>query len=431
MRQLLKTAYAVLQAMALLGLGGVGEGIVRGIVKGAAGSEGDNVGRMFRKVVIEELVHGSSLICRDEGQREGQGGCLFAMHRLVRRFILSDMQRGSALWNELYRIALVAVLEAVEKELKKDGKSFEELPYVMSNNNSEISAHAIALVRHHALPAQGAEIRDVAKVEDIHRYYGSIMEFMGNAEEAVQVWERLVDILHYLQARSRRNSYIGRLFDMGNRRNRKRELKSRIAGAYYSLGDALMRNGELNEAVCKAHQSLEMRRAIYGQNKLHHDITASLGGLAIAYHAAGKLEKALQKQEQSLEMYRAIHGLNKQHPDMAFLLRNIGNALVRLGKLDEVLKKHKECLEMKLAIHERAQCTVTLLFHSVILEVFIKEWENWRRRWRSISRAWKCIERYTDRPIHTLTSQDHSATLGMCMKNLTTSTKHWKSTNRA
>ncbi len=43
--------------MAMLGPGGVGEVIVKGIVRGVRGDEGDSVDRMFREIVVEELMH--------------------------------------------------------------------------------------------------------------------------------------------------------------------------------------------------------------------------------------------------------------------------------------------------------------------------------------------------------------------------------------
>ncbi len=85
-----------------------------GIVEGVAAGEGVGVETMFQKLVIEELVRGSSLICRDKGER-GEDW-MYTIHTLVRRFILSDMERGSALWNEMYGVALVTVHEVVKAE---------------------------------------------------------------------------------------------------------------------------------------------------------------------------------------------------------------------------------------------------------------------------------------------------------------------------
>ncbi len=113
---------------------------------------------------------------------------------------MSDMERGFASWNEVYCVALITVHGAVQTVLKKEGNSFAQLPDTFGSNHHEFMLHVTALIEHHTLPAQGAEIRDVSKVEDIHRYSGSTFESMGKAEEEVEVWERLLDILHHRQA---------------------------------------------------------------------------------------------------------------------------------------------------------------------------------------------------------------------------------------
>ncbi len=200
--------------------------------------------------MIEELVHGSSLICGDEG-KESQQECIYRMHWLVRRFILSDMERDSGLWNKAYSIALIAVHERVESELKKENKSFEKLPDVFGNNRHEVMAHTTALVDHHTLPVLGTEIRNVSEVEDIHRYSGMAIKFIGKTKEDVHVLERLLVILRFRKAAKRSRSCIQRLVDMRNRQCRGDELKSRIAVIYIYLADALMSNGKFNDAASK------------------------------------------------------------------------------------------------------------------------------------------------------------------------------------
>ncbi len=71
------------------------------------------------------------------------------MHRLVGQFILNDMERGSGMWNEAYRLALLAVHKAVKTKLEKDGNSFHEFPYVLGNIHFKFVAHSVALVHHH------------------------------------------------------------------------------------------------------------------------------------------------------------------------------------------------------------------------------------------------------------------------------------------
>ena len=60
---------------------------------------------MFPIVLVKELVHGSSFIYHDQSEKKRTYG----MHRLVRRFIISDMERSSIVWkNGIGRFRLVA-----------------------------------------------------------------------------------------------------------------------------------------------------------------------------------------------------------------------------------------------------------------------------------------------------------------------------------
>ena len=393
-QQLSVKASTVLRAMAMLGSGGVEEAILKSILKGVAGDEGGYVGQVFRNIVIGELVHGSSLICRAEGEREGQEGRVYKMHRLVRRFILSDMERGSALWNEVYNFALVSVHKLVETELENDGKSFKELAYVSGNSHRVFAAHATALVGHYTLPAQDVEIGHFSKVDDIHRYSGRAMEFMGKAEEEVQVWERLLDILLHRQSANRKSSNEN-LSDTSHHENQGEEVESRIASVYNSLGGALVglgrlysaalhleqslemyqvihghgkphahtaasldnlgsvyrRMGKLDKALERHEQSLEMRQAVHGHDMPHRDIAMSLNYLGIVYEIMGKRDKALENHERGLKMYRAIHGHGRPHPDIAMSLNNLGLVYKGMGKLDKALEKYEQSLEIRQAIH--------------------------------------------------------------------------------
>ncbi len=112
-------AYSVLRAMAMLRPGGVGEAIVIGIVKGVTGDERDSLKGVFQKVVVEELVQGSSLISQDKRERKGREGRMYRMHGLVRRFVIIDIERGSALWKDAYSVALVSVHESVKTARKR------------------------------------------------------------------------------------------------------------------------------------------------------------------------------------------------------------------------------------------------------------------------------------------------------------------------
>ncbi len=83
--------------------------------------------------------------------------------------------------------------------------------------------------------------------------------------------------------------------------------------------------GELDNALEKHQQSLEMELVIHGHRKPHPDIASSLNHLGIVYEAIGEIENALEMSQQGLEMHRAIHGSDKPHPDTANALQCIGS----------------------------------------------------------------------------------------------------------
>ncbi len=321
--KLSREGYAVLRVMAMLWPGGVGEAIVKGIVKEVTADERNSVGGMFQKVVIEELVHGSSLIRRNEGERAGDEGRMYRMHRLVRRFVVTEMERGSDLWNDVFSVALVTVHESVKAELNREGNSFGDLPDSFGKNHHELVAHTSMLVDHYTLPTRGARIRHVSKVEDVLLYGGEAMRFMGKAAEAVQACEYLVETLQHRQAANRRRSSIGRLLDVWFRRKRGRGLNFRIAAVYNSLGLGFIENGQLNYATSMLEQSLAMFLAIHGHDTPHPDIAGSLCSLGNIYVKLGKLDKALEKHEQSLAIFLAIHGHDTPYPAIAGSLSNL------------------------------------------------------------------------------------------------------------
>ena len=105
---------------------------------------------------------------------DGEERRMYTMHRLVRRFNLSGMVRGSEVWNHVCSLALFAVHECVRIELEKEGHSFSEMPDVFEKNHREFATHYLALSRHHSLRRQSADKQHVSEVEDINWYSGKM-----------------------------------------------------------------------------------------------------------------------------------------------------------------------------------------------------------------------------------------------------------------
>ncbi len=344
--QLSDEAFAVLRAMAMLGQAPIGETIVNRILEAATPDGQRSVDEMFRSVFLEELVHGSSLIYRDEGHDMGSA---YSMHRLVRRFILSDMERGSVLWNDVYNLALFSVHECIDAELKKENKTFEEFSDLYGSNHRKLEPHALALIDHHSLPSAGTDIQHVSKVGDIHRYGGYFLEFSGKIEEEVHVWECLLAILH--------------------RQYGENDVKSCVADAHSSLGNALSVMGKLADAASTLEHSLKMYRRIHGHETAHPEIAMALNDLALVYSNQGNLERAAMLLEQSLSMYRMVHRAESVHPDIATALSNLANVYRDQGKLVRAMEMHEKSLAMERMIYgeNKAHPTIAISLNNLAI----------------------------------------------------------------
>ncbi len=296
---------------------------------------------------MKELMLGSSLIWYEEGKERR----MYQMHRLVRLFILNDVGRCTTTWNDVHRLALLAVYQDVEVELEKKGNSFYELPDVFEDNHAEFVEHSLALVLHYVHSGRGCENRNISEVGEIHRCTARLMGFMGKSEEEVEVWENLLALLLHQLAEKRRRCLFERLQDLVYRRNREKELKLRIANTYHSLGTALAHTGKFNRAASQLEQSLQIYRAIHGHFKPHLAIASSPNKLGLVYSAIGELKKALEKHERCPKMQRAIHGHRKPHIEIASSLNNLGLVYQDMGELDKALEKYEQSLEMKRVIH--------------------------------------------------------------------------------
>ncbi len=189
------------------------------------------------------------------------------------------------------------------------------------------------------LPVRVSQIRDVSELEDIHRYSGKVMRFMGRWEEAVRVWEHLLTILQLQKPQNRSRSSNEYLANMPLSETRGHEVKIREANVYDSHGNALSSAERLSNATSKLKKSLRMRRKIFGDGKPHSDIAMSLNNLGNGYLEMGKLDKALKKHKRSLKMRRAIHGHQQPHPHIAMSLNNLGIVYQKMGNLDKALEK--------------------------------------------------------------------------------------------
>ncbi len=359
-QQLSEKANAVLRSMAMLGQVSVGEPILNGILKEVAGCTVGTTEGMFKNAMLQELVHGSSLIYCDD--RRGCEQRKYRMHRLVRRFILIDMEQDSNIWNKVYSLSLLAIHKVVKAELEREGGSFAMLPDAFGGKHDEFVAHALALIDHFPIPGQARDIPHVSKVEDIHRYCIMVTTFVGKTMESVHVSKHLLSILHHRQAETRKRNGNARLVGVQGE-----ELECSIADAYGYLGSTLWAIGELEDAASAHKRSLDMYREIYGHNTAHADIAACLHNLAVVIEDHGNLGLAAEFYEESFDMYRAIFESALEPDDIAISLCHLGNLYRRQGRLEKALEMLEESLRMQREIHghDKAHLNTAASLHNI------------------------------------------------------------------
>ncbi|XP_019646783.1 PREDICTED: uncharacterized protein LOC109487239 [Branchiostoma belcheri] len=124
-----------------------------------------------------------------------------------------------------------------------------------------------------------------------------------------------------------------------------------IAGSLNNIGACWSDLGDKRKAISYYEQSLKMRKAIYGETTPHPDIASSLNNIGACWNDLGDQTKAISYHEQSLKMRKAIYGETTPHPDIASSLNNIGNCWSDLGGQGKAISYHEKSLEMMKAIY--------------------------------------------------------------------------------
>jgi tetratricopeptide (TPR) repeat protein len=97
--------------------------------------------------------------------------------------------------------------------------------------------------------------------------------------------------------------------------------------AQNNLGDLLLDNGRIDEAVARYEQSLVKRP---NPEKAQYN-------LALAFVAAGEIDKAIEHYRRALEI----------KPDYADAHYNLGGAFARNGRVDEAIEEYQKTLELR------------------------------------------------------------------------------------
>ena len=279
-KQLSETGYAVLQAMAMQGQGCIGEAMMKGILKAAA-QEGGSAEELYESVVVRELMHGSSLIWRDE--RRGEGSRTYEMHRLVRRFILNEMVIG---------------------QQSKNGRSrIERLLDVFSGTRGVIDSQGRKVISATSILEQTLQIRGA-----IHGYGKPHLDTASTLNNLGLEYERKCEL-------TKAQEKYQQSLDMTREIHGDGKPHPHVALLLSNLGRVYMKVGNLDEALEKHKQSLEVRQTIHGKGKPHLDIVMALCHIGEVYHMQKKLNQAADYLEKSLEMLKTLHGQNP-HPSI-------------------------------------------------------------------------------------------------------------------
>ncbi|HSM36079.1 MAG TPA: serine/threonine-protein kinase [Longimicrobiales bacterium] len=116
-----------------------------------------------------------------------------------------------------------------------------------------------------------------------------------------------------------------------------------IAADLNALGLALDRLGEYDEALRIMEESLQIRRAFFGER--HTEVALSLLDYASVLQSAGKFDEAIELLEECLSIRREL--LGDRHPNVAYALNHIGLAQQRRGDLDAAEDALGEALSIR------------------------------------------------------------------------------------
>jgi Predicted glycosyltransferases len=219
------------------------------------------------------------------------------------------------------------------------------------NHHSDLSA--LSQENHELLPPQSVTLTKVdseSGEQDRKRYqysYGSVGANFNAAKPHYSLGKALAKKGEWDQAIS---SYRKAL-----------EIDSEAAEIYQSLGDALVKNGELDEAVIVYHKAIELQPNLWEVQHNLGDIWQGQGRLdeaVVAYRLAielnpdfcwshNNLGDSLIKQEKWEEAVEGYRSATKLNPDFHWSYYNLGDALVELERWEEAVVAYRRAIQIQ------------------------------------------------------------------------------------
>lgn len=119
------------------------------------------------------------------------------------------------------------------------------------------------------------------------------------------------------------------------------ELEANLLDDY--AASLMAAGGDLNEALHKATEALEIRRRVLGEE--HPDTATSWSNVGGAYGALGRYGKALEYSQRALEIRCRV--LGEEHPATATSWSNVGRAYADLRQYSKALEYAQRALEIR------------------------------------------------------------------------------------
>jgi CHAT domain-containing protein/tetratricopeptide (TPR) repeat protein len=127
------------------------------------------------------------------------------------------------------------------------------------------------------------------------------------------------------------------------------EERQRLAQANAAYLDAirLHREGRAEEGIRFAEKSLDIRKAIIGEQ--HPNYARSLNTLGALYSANGDFPRAESLYQRALRVGKSVFG--EQHPAYATTLTNLGGLYLEMGDFTRAVPLHQKALEVMKFVH--------------------------------------------------------------------------------
>ena len=136
-------------------------------------NKNESVSVIFRNAFDKELVHGLSLILRTESEKMRA----YWIHRLVRRFIRSDMESCSVASKNAFSVTVPSLHECFESILEKEKRSLRKVVDYSEDLHSEFVPPILALIEHSTISIPECTESASSKLKDILLYGGYLLRF--------------------------------------------------------------------------------------------------------------------------------------------------------------------------------------------------------------------------------------------------------------